>query len=65
MTLYNGEESGQMSSWSPEHKKTIKKILNKGGIITVSVREREAYSTPDTYLFKLDVTGYSKAASFL
>lgn len=65
MTLYNGEESGQMSSMSSEDKKTIKKILNKGGIITVSVREREAYSTPDTYLFKLDVTGYSKAASFL
>ena len=65
MTLYNGEESGQMSSWLSEDKETIKKILNKGGIITVSVREREAYSTPDTYLFKLDVTGYSKAASFL
>ena len=65
MTLYNGEESGQMSSWSSENKETMKKILNKGGVITVSVRERHAYSTPDTYLFKLDVTGYNKAASFL
>ena len=65
MILYNGEESGQMSSWSSENKETMKKILNKGGVITVSVRERHAYSTPDTYLFKLDVTGYNKAASFL
>ena len=65
MTLYSGEEPGQMSSWSSENKETIKKILNKGGIIKVYVRERDAYSTPDTYLFKLDVTGYSKAASFL
>lgn len=65
MILYNGEESGQMSSWSSENKETMKKILNKGGIITVSVRERHAYSTPDTYLFKLDVTGYNKAVSFL
>lgn len=65
MTLYNGEESGQMSSWSSDNKETMKKILNKGGVITVSVRERHAYSTPDTYLFKLDVTGYNKAASFL
>lgn len=65
MTLYNGKESGQMSSWSSTNKEAIKKILNKGGVITVSVRERYAYSTPDTYLFKLDVTGYNKAASFL
>ena len=65
MTLYNGEESGQMSSWSSDNKETMKKILNKGGVITVSVRERHAYSTPDTYLFELDVTGYDKAASFL
>lgn len=65
MILYNGEESGQMSSWSSENKEIMKKILDKGGIITVAVRERHAYSTPDTYLFKLDVTGYKKAASFL
>ena len=65
MTLYNGKESGQMSSWSSENKETMKKILNKGGVITVYVRERHAYSTPDTYLFKLDITGYNKAASFL
>ena len=65
MILYNDEESGQMSSWSSENKDIMKKILDKGGIITVSVRERDAYSTPDTYLFKLDVTGYKKAASFL
>ena len=65
MTLRNNNESGKMSSLLSDDKETIKKILNKGGIITVSVREKHAYSTPDTYLFKLDVTGYSKAASFL
>jgi hypothetical protein len=65
MILYNDEESGQMSSWSFEYKETMKKILNKGGVITVSVRERNSYFTPNTYLFKLDVTGYDKAISFL
>lgn len=65
MTLYNNEESGQMSCWSTENEKTMQEILKKGGIITISIRERDAYSTPDTYLFKLNVTGYQKAASFL
>jgi hypothetical protein len=65
MVLFNGEESGQMSSWLPADKETMKKILDKGGVITVFVRERDAYSTPDTYLFKLNVTGYHKAISFL
>lgn len=65
MTLYNSDSSGQMSSWSSEHMKKMEEILSKGGIITVSVRERNAYSTPDTYLFKLNVEGYTKAKSFL
>lgn len=65
MTLYNSDESGQMSSWSSENKEIIKKILSKGGVITVAVRERHAYSTPDTYLFKLDVTGFEKAITYL
>lgn len=65
MILYNSYESGQMHSWDSDNKEILKKILRKGGVITVSVRERNAYSTPDTYLFKLNVTGYDKAATFL
>lgn len=63
--MNRNDESGQMSSWSSENKEIMKKILDKSGIITVFFRERYAYSTLDTYLFKLDVTGYKKAASFL
>lgn len=65
MTLYNSDTSGQMSSWGSEDMKKIEEILLKGGTITVSVKERNAYSTPDTYLFKLNVEGYAKAKSFL
>lgn len=65
MVLYNNEESGQMSSWMSENKEIMRKVLEKGGTITVAVRERHAYSTPDTYLFKLDVTGFEKAISYL
>lgn len=65
MTLYNSDSSGQMSAWSSEHFKKMEEILSKGGVITVSVRERNAYSTPDTYLFKLNVDGYTKAKTFL
>lgn len=65
IVLYNSDSSGQMSSWLSDNREAMKKILSRGGIITVSVRERDAYSTPDTYLFKLDVTGFKKAMSFL
>ena len=65
MTLYNSDSSGQMSTWGSEHMKKMEEILSKGGIITVSVRERNAYSTPDTYLFKLNVDGYTKAKTYL
>ncbi|WP_028904409.1 hypothetical protein [Prevotella sp. P6B4] len=65
MTLYNSDSTGQMSSWGSEDMKKIEEILAKGGTITVSVKERNAYSTPDTYLFKLNVEGYAKAKSFL
>ena len=65
MTLYNSDESGQMSSSSSKNKEIIKKVLSKGGVITVAVRERHAYSTPDTYLFKLNVTGFEKAKTYL
>jgi hypothetical protein len=30
--------------------------LKKGGIVTFSIKEKYAYSTPDKYLFKMDVT---------
>ena len=65
MTLYNSDSTGQMSSWGSEDMKKIEEILAKGETITVSVKERNAYSTPDTYLFKLNVEGYAKAKSFL
>lgn len=65
MTLYNSESSGQMSTWGSEHFKKMEEILSKGGSITVSVRERNAYSTPDTYLFRLNVDGYTKAKIYL
>ena len=65
MNLYNSESSGQMSTWGSEHFKKMEEILSKGGIITVSVRERNAYSTPDTYLFRLNVDGYTKAKTYL
>lgn len=65
MILYNSESSGQMSSWSSEYMEKMEEILSKGGVITVAVRERNAYSTPDTYLFKLNVDGYAKAKTFL
>lgn len=65
MTLYNSDSSGQMGSLESENMKKMEEILAKGGTITVSVIERNAYSTPDTYLFKLNVEGYAKAKSFL
>ncbi|MBR1687143.1 MAG: hypothetical protein IJ710_01245 [Prevotella sp.] len=64
MTLYNSNSSGQMSVLGIRFK-DMEAILSKGGIITVAVRERYAYSTPDTYLFKLNVEGYTKAKTFL
>lgn len=48
-----------------EYFKKMEEILSKGGVITIAVRERNAYSTPDTYLFKLNVDGYTKAKSFI
>lgn len=65
MRLHNSESSGQMFSWEPDFEKNMEKILSKGGTISISVRERDAYSTPDTYLFKLNVDGYKKAKTFL
>ncbi len=65
MTLFNSETSGQMNVWLPSDMSKLEEILTKGGIITVSVRERNAYSTPDTYLFKLNVSGYTEAVKFI
>lgn len=65
MNLRNDDESGDMSSWNTDEVNNLHKALLKGGIITVSIREKYAYSTPDTYLFKMDVTGFEKAFNFL
>ena len=65
MTLYNSYSSGQMYSFRSADTAALSKILNKGGIMTVSVKERNAYGTPDTYLFKMDVSGFDKAKQFL
>lgn len=65
MRLYNSYSSGQMSTWRSEDIAKMSKILNKGGVMTVSVKELNAYGTPDTYLFKMDVTGFANALLFL
>lgn len=65
MKLYNSYSSGQMYSFKSEDVATMSRILNKGGVITVSVKELNAYGTPDTYLFKMDVTGFNKAIQYL
>lgn len=65
MTLYNSCEHGEMGSDLQTYKEYMKKILSKGGVITVSVKEKYPYSTPDTYLFKLDVIGFEKALSYI
>ena len=70
--MSNDEESGQMTTntffsdrTDSELNQTMQKILNKGGVVTFAIKERNAYSTPDTYLFKINVTGYKKAKSLL
>ena len=65
MTLHNDNSSGQMFIRDAIDMKVMEKMLLKGGVITIAVEEKEAYSTPDTYLFKLNVDGYTKAKSFL
>ena len=65
MRLHNSASNGQMYSWESDYETKMEKILSKGGTISVSVRERDSYSTPDTYLFKMNVDGYKKAKSFL
>ena len=61
MNFRNNEESGDMTTWIAEEMNEIHEALSKGGVITVSIREEYAYSTPDTYLFKMDVTGFNEA----
>ena len=70
--MSNDEESGQMTTstiFSDQNgtdlNQIMEKILNKGGVVTFAVKERNAYSTPDTYLFKINVSGYKKAKSLL
>lgn len=65
MRLYNDEESGQMAV-SGEDQKALLAMLEKGGTITVAVRNERGWGyTPDTYLFKMNVTGYNKAKALL
>lgn len=65
MLLFNSYSSGQIGSYLNLYDKTMKTILENGGVITVSVTENTRYGTPDTYLFKMDVTGYEEAMKFL
>lgn len=65
MMLHNDSESGQMTISYADNAEKMSKILERGGTIIFSMREYDAYSTPDTYLFKLDVTGYDKAKALL
>ena len=69
ITLYNNNQSGQMSPslWysTTQKKEIINNVLNNEGIITISVKEENSYYTPSTYLFKLDITGFKKAMSYL
>lgn len=51
-------------SWSDNYD-IMKNVLSKGGTITISVKEKTRYGTPDTYLFKLNVSGYDKAKAYL
>ena len=65
MLLFNSYSSGQIGSYLNLYDKTMKTILENGGVITVSVTENTIYGTPDTYLFKMDVTGYEEAVKYL
>lgn len=62
MRLYNNSSSGRMISLNPSDNAIMSKILNKGGVITVSVTEP---GTPRSYLFKMDVAGFDKAIQYL
>lgn len=66
LNLFNDKTSGQMNiyTWSDNFEK-MNNVLSKGGTITVSVKEKPRYGTPDTYLFKLNVSGYDKAKKML
>lgn len=51
---------------SGEDQKALLAMLEKGGTITVAVRNERGWGyTPDTYLFKMNVTGYNKAKALL
>lgn len=67
LTLKGDEISGNLTPpfWREEEVEELKAVVEKGGMMTFSLTERNAYSTPDTYLFKLDATGFKKAFSFL
>lgn len=59
VTFYNSND-GALTTYSDE---TIKEILKKGGLITISATMGEY--TKSTYLFKMDVSGYEEAYTFI
>lgn len=70
--MANNEDTGQLTIrpfWTDQTDQeiidTMQKILRKGGEVTFSLKERNSYSTPDTYLFKINTTGYNKAKTLL
>lgn len=63
MSLFNSS-SGQMISLRPSDNALIDEILSKGGTISVSVKEDDGYM-PSSYLFKMNVSGYDRAVTFL
>ena len=66
MTLQN-TYTGQMMSIDKKDHETLTEILKKGGVITISAEEvGKYYSTlKSTYVFKMDVTGYTNALKYL
>jgi len=67
ISLYNDEEYGELHTFSiyEDENALLLSAIKKGGIISFSIKEEYAYSTPDTYIFKMDVSGYEEAYSQL
>lgn len=61
MGLSNDVPTGYMSGMNEEDKQKMEEFLSLDGVLTVYVEDM--YSS--TYLFKLDVTGYTKAKELL
>ena len=65
MRFENSYSDGEMGSKAKREVNMMDKILKKGGIITVSVKELNSYGHADTYLFKMNVTGFDKAMRYI